>query len=392
VRLGIGGKVIAVLAGVAIIGYALDRYVGTDRVAAFFGLRLANPGLIAPGDFPAGASAPAGDVVALPPRPIRIALVPRGAIAPLLLAVGGVRTNHESLLFKGYGLDAEITLEPDIGSVRAALASGGEHGGADLGVLSTDGLAELKPLLRDAAPRTVALLGRSRGFEGIAAAPGIERVEDLKGKSIGVVRYETSRYFALWRLAQAGLDENAVRFVEFPTTADCARALRDGRVDAAAGVAAELTPAARDRGGKLVATTADAPYLCTTLLVARGDFSARYAEAVRRVVRSVFDALDAMGRDPVPAAQLLGTAAPFLGDPRVAISADVPARLSDNLAFFGLAGDSAVRYVELYASSAGVWSKLKEPADTFPPAESVDLTVLRAIARGSEDRKTSENR
>jgi ABC-type nitrate/sulfonate/bicarbonate transport system substrate-binding protein len=386
-RLGLGGKILAVLFGLAIIGYAVDRHFGTDRVTAALGIPFVRPGLVRPGDFPAGASAPAGDVVALPSRPLRIVAVPRGADAPLLLALGGLRTNRESFLFKGYGLDAEFTVAADQGAARDALALGGDHGGADIAVFSVDALAELRPQLRDAAPRAVALLGHSRGFDGIAATSGIDRSDDLGGKSIAVVRYEPSRYFALWRLAQSGLDEHSVRFVEVPTTTDAAAALRDGRVAAAAGITAQLALAAKERGGKILATTADAPHLCAIVLVARGDFASRYAEAVRRLVRAFFDEVDAVGKDPTAAAELLGTASPSLGDPRIAISADPPARLSENLAFFGASGDSPVRYAELYQSASSVWAKLKEPSDKFPPAESFDLTVLKAVARATDDRK-----
>ncbi len=386
-KLGLGGKILAVLTGLAIIVYAVDRYVGTDRLAAALGIPLERRGLLAPGDFPAGASAPAGDVVALPPRPIRIAAVPRGSEAALLLAVGGTRTTRDAPLYKGYGLDAEVIVAADEGAVRDALSLGGDRGGADLILVSVDALATLRPGLRDASPRAVALIGRSRGFDGLAAASGIDRVEDLKGRSLAVVRYEESRYFALWRLAQAGLDERQVRMVLVATSTDAARALRENRVDAAAGVVAELAPAAKERGGKVLATTADAPHLCASLLVARGDFAARYAEAVRRVVRAIFDAVDAIARDPLPAAELLGTVGPALGDPRVAIAIDAPARLADNLTFFGISGDAPVRYTELYQSATTVWAKLGEPADPLPPAESVDLTVLKAAARAMDERK-----
>ena len=153
-----------------------------------------------------------------------------------------------------------------------------------------------------------------------------------------------------------------------------------------------MTLAAKERGGKVLATTADAPYLCAMVLVARGDFAARYAEAVRRVVRAIFDEVDAVAKDPLQSAELLGTVGPSLGDPRAAIVADPPARLADNVSFFGIGGDTPVRYTELYQSAAGLWVKLKEPGDPFPPAESVDLTVIKAVVRAADERKAGEGR
>ena len=43
---------------------------------------------LAAGDFPAGVMAPVEDLVKVPLRPMVVGLVPRGAVAPLLVAAG----------------------------------------------------------------------------------------------------------------------------------------------------------------------------------------------------------------------------------------------------------------------------------------------------------------
>ena len=69
-----------------------------------------------------------------------------------------------------------------------------------------------------------------------------------------------------------------------------------------------MSMAARDRGGKVLATTADAPHLLATVLVARGDFAARYPDAVRRVLRGLLDAGQGVLKDPAAGARLWASA------------------------------------------------------------------------------------
>src|SRR5690606_10405997 len=110
-----------------------------------------------------------------------------------------------------------------------------------------------------------------------------------------------------------------VKWVELPGVLDAGQALREGKADAALGLLGDVSLAARDRSGVVLATTADAPHLVATVLVVRGEFAARYPDAVRRVVRGILDAGDAVRRDPTPAARLLGQVSPQLGDPTLAI-------------------------------------------------------------------------
>lgn len=391
-KLSAGGKILAVLAGLGIIAWALDRYVGFDRVVERFGLAPPQTGRLSTADFPAGAAAPVGDLAALPSRPVRIVGRPRGALLPLYAAVGGARTSRDAPLFRGYGLEAEFVAAADPDAVRAALEAGGERGGADLAALSVDALAALRPLPPDAAPRTVALLGKSRGHDALATGAGPHAVAGLAGRAVAAAPGTCARYFALWRLAQAGLTERSVRWVAVATESAAAQALGEGRAEVAAGYAGELALAAQRRGGKMLASTADAPHLCATVLAGRRDFVLRYPEAVRRILRAFFDAVEAAAKAPPPWLSLLPQVAPGLGDPHGALAADPPSSLADNLAFFGIAGDAPVRYDELYASAASLWAKLGERVDAPAAAETRDLEALRAVARAGDERAPADRR
>src|SRR5262249_59456690 len=94
------------------------------------------------------------------------------------------------------------------------------------------------------------------------------------------------------------------------------------------------------------------PLLIATVVVVRGEFSARYPDGVRRTVRGLLDAAAATLRDPAPAARFLGEVAPSLGDPREAVQAEPAATLRENLAFFGLSGPAPVTYDAPYPNAA----------------------------------------
>ncbi|WP_141328149.1 ABC transporter substrate-binding protein, partial [Myxococcus sp. AB025B] len=253
---------------------------------------------LSPGDFPAGVSAPVADVASVPLRPVLIGFTARGSAASLLVAAGGATTLDnpaappgaaQGVLKTAYALDARAVLFAREEELRQALAIGAENGGVDMGFLSVDRLASWAPGLRDAAPRTLLLVGRSRGQEALAAV-GVTDLASLRGKRVGVYPFSSTHYFALWVLARAGLRTTDVKWVDLPSTLDAGRALREGRADAVVGLWGDVELAARDRGGAVLATTADAPHLVATVLVARGDFAARYPDAVRRVLRGMLDA------------------------------------------------------------------------------------------------------
>jgi ABC-type nitrate/sulfonate/bicarbonate transport system substrate-binding protein len=130
----------------------------------------------------------------------------------------------------------------------------------------------------------------------------------------------------------------------------------------------------------VLATTADAPHLIATVLVARGDFAARYPDAIRRVLRGLLDATKALQKDALPGARLLGEVAPYLGDPRDALSAAPPANLRDNLAFFGLSGEAPVTYDELFHSAGLLFAKLGKSPPPPPSEDTRDLGALKYVA------------
>lgn len=333
------------------------------------------PPHLSAGDFPAGVSAPVDEVASVPLRTTLIGYVPRGSVAGLVWAAleGGTFKTAYALEVKAVPFQSEDAL-------RKALTRGGDHGGVDLAAMSVSQLALEARAVRDAAPRTVLLLGRSRGQDVLAAGKGFPTIAGLKGKRIGVEPRSTGSYFLLWALSRGGLSMHEVKLVELESASQAGQELAAGRIDAAAGFAGDLEPVVKQLGGSVLASTVDAPHLIATVLVARGDFAARYPDAIRRVLRGALDANLTVGKDSALAARALGEAAEWLGDPNDAVRLSQPATVRDNLAFFGLAGEAPVTYFELFSSASALGTRLWNNPPTLPPQETCDLGPLKYVS------------
>jgi len=336
-----------------------------------------HPPRLSAGDFPAGVMAPIDDVVMIPSRAMVVGLVPRGSAAPVLWAAGDAE--RVGLFRAGYALEVKVTCFEREEELRKALIRGGENGGVDLAVLPVSSVAMSASLLRDAAPRVVMLLGRSRGQE-VLVAKGLTRVQELSGKRIGVEDRSAAWYLLLWSLSRAGLSLRDVTLVPLDTAFSAGAALRAGKVDAVAGFVGDVDPVGNELGAYRLASTADAPHLLATVLVARGDFAARYPDAIRRFLRGALDASAQVSKDRTDAARVLGALAPQLGDPMEAIGAAPPATLAENLAFFGISDEAPVTYVELFNSAASLNQKLFGAPPAPTAEDTADLGALKYVA------------
>lgn len=332
---------------------------------------------LAAGDFPAGVMAPIDDLVKIPGRAMVVGIVPHGTEAPILWAAGD--SERVGLFRAGYAIDVRVTRFDREEELRKALISGGENGGVDLAVLPVSSVAMSASLLRNANPRVIMLVGRSRGQE-VLVGKGITRVQELVGKRIAVEDRSGPWYLLLWSLSRAGLSLRDVQLVPLDSAFTAGAALRDGKADAVAGLVGDVSPVAKEVGAQTLATTADAPHLLATVLVARGDFAARYPDAIRRFLRGALDANAQVLKDRSDAARVLGTLAPQLGDPMEAIALAPPATLKENLAFFSVSDEAPVTWRELFDSAASLNQKLFNAPPAPAAEDTADLGALKYVA------------
>jgi len=381
--LGPGGKLLLVLAGLAIIGLTLHHagYLRQlDPLLARLRHRPPPPKPLSLADFPPGAAAPSAGLSAMPSRPLKLAVPARAGAASLLWLAGGAGQHPDAPAQRAYALPLELRVGTDADAIRDALTQGPSRGGVDAALISVNELGMRWPGYRDAAPRAVALVARSQGSVALAAAAGTDAPKDLRGKKLALPRAGPGRYFGLFELARAGLGLGDVKLVPVDDSAAAAAALHTSRAEAAVGLVDDLTPAAQARAGKVLATSSDTPFLIDLVLVVRGDLLARYPEAVRRLVRGALDANTAVRTNTLEGARALSAAMNPSGDPVKAIASEPPATLKENLAFFGIEGDAPVHFDELYDSAANLSVRLGQIPSGLNPDEILDTGPLRAVA------------
>ncbi|HTJ38145.1 MAG TPA: ABC transporter substrate-binding protein [Dactylosporangium sp.] len=153
--------------------------------------------------------------------------------------------------------------------------------------------------------QTIVLLNdNSTGNDQIIAAPGIEKVADLKGKKVAAEQGTVDHYLLLLALEKAGLTEKDVTFTPLLTDA-AAAAFVAGQVDAV-GVFAPFTTTALGRAGsKAVATSKDFPGAIPDTLSFQSQYVADHPDQVQAVVQTWFDTVAWIKANPAEAVSIM---------------------------------------------------------------------------------------
>jgi NitT/TauT family transport system substrate-binding protein len=212
--------------------------------------------------------------------------------APLTLA-------KEAGIFKKHGLDVTIAKVPQA-SRHLALASG------DIQCAATTVETWIVWNAAGVATTQIFQLDVSHGADGIAAKPGIDKVSDLKGKTVAASAPGTSPYFLLaFVLAKNGMSMKDVTVVNMEP-GPAAQALLAGQNDAAVTYEPYLSSvrSAPDKG-KIIATTLDYPAVMDTF-GCNAAFLKENPEAAKALAASYYDALDMIKTDKDKSYEIMG--------------------------------------------------------------------------------------
>lgn len=142
-----------------------------------------------------------------------------------------------------------------------------------------------------AKERIVLVNDNSTGNDKIVVGPGIDKVEDLKGKSVGAEQGTVDHYLLLLGMQRAGLGPSDISFKPLETGA-AAAAFASGQLDAV-GVFAPFTTKALEReGAKALFTSADFPGAIPDHLVVSDSLATARAADVQKLVDVWFETLD----------------------------------------------------------------------------------------------------
>lgn len=220
--------------------------------------------------------------------------------APLSLA-------EKAGIFKKNGVDATIKFIPQKDR-HLAIASGDVQCAATTVETFIVWNANGVPIMQ------VVQLDKSYGADGMAVRKEINKITDLKGKTVAASAPGTAPYFTLaWMLKKNGLSVKDVKIVNLEPAA-AAQAFVTGQNDAAMTYEPYLSTV-RDKpeAGKIIATTLDYPMImdsfgCTPKFIKENP------KAVQAMVNSYFEALEMIKKEPAKSHDIMGSVVKQTGE------------------------------------------------------------------------------
>ncbi|MCI1190747.1 ABC transporter substrate-binding protein [Calidifontimicrobium sp. SYSU G02091] len=214
--------------------------------------------------------------------------------APLTLA-------KEAGLFKKHGLDVTIKKIPQKDR-HLAIASG------DVQCAATTVETWIVWNANGVATTQIFQLDKSYGADGMVVKPNIQKIADLKGKTVAASAPGTAPYFTLaWFLRENGLSLKDVNIVNLePQAAANAMIAGTGNLDAAMTYEPYLSAVrAKPEAGRIIATTLDYPMVMDTF-GCTPKFLADNPKAAQGLANGYFDALEMIKADPKKSFEIMG--------------------------------------------------------------------------------------
>lgn len=384
VRLNTGGKAALVAVALAILAVAAWQMIPKKTEAEGVKPEFAKMGTNGGGEQPVANSGESTPGIG---RPIRVAIVTWGGYSGGIMANNGFAANKDSTFWKEYGIEVELKVIDDYPASRAAFRSGGDAGGVDIMWATVDSFALEYDTLKDLNPVTIMQYDWSRGGDAVAVSSEVKEVGDLKGKRIAVAEGTPSHYFALYMLSQADLSTTDVNWVFTDSAIEAAQLFKQGKVDAAVSWSPDVYQAAEARkGGHILASTKEATALIADIFVARGDFAKKHPDLVAKFVLGWLEGVDQVNKNPDPVYPLLvkGFEGIGLEDAKGMLQDVKLPSYSENLAFFEVSGDQLRGYTDIFTEAQNLWRSLGKTSGRTNPADTVDVSFLKAIQAEAE--------
>ena len=226
--------------------------------------------------------------------PVAIAISGWTGFAPLTLA-------KEAGIFKKNGLDVSIKKIPQKDR-HLAIASG------DVQCAATTVETWVVWNANGVATTQIFQLDKSYGADGMVVRNSINKIADLKGKTVAASAPGTAPYFTLaWFLKKNGLSVKDVKVVTLePQAAANAFVANAGDLDAAMTYEPYLsTVRAKPEAGKIIATTLDYPMVMDTF-GCTPKFLKDNPKAAKALADSYFETVDMIKREPKKSFEIMG--------------------------------------------------------------------------------------
>ncbi len=214
--------------------------------------------------------------------------------APLTLA-------KEAGIYKKLGLDVTLKKIPQKDR-HLAIASG------DVQCAATTVETWIVWNANGVATTQIFQLDKSYGADGMVVKPEIQKIADLRGKTVAASAPGTAPYFTLaWMLKKNGLSLKDVKIVNLePQAAANAMIAGNAGIDAAMTYEPYLSAVrAKPEAGKIIATTLDYPMVMDTF-GCTPKFLAENPKAAQALTDGYFQALEMIKNDPKKSFEIMG--------------------------------------------------------------------------------------
>jgi NitT/TauT family transport system substrate-binding protein len=195
-------------------------------------------------------------------------------------AQSGMFMAHQEGLFKKHGLDVELIHIPSSSRAIQAILAG------EIAISFMDGSNATQANLKGANLALIAA-GTNRQVFSLMAKPEFKRIEDLKGKRIGITRVGSSTHTsALYALSSAGLKVSDYQLLPLVQVPNIFTALAAGQIDA--GIMSPPTNARAKKGGfvELMNIAKEGPEFVSVAVGTSRGYIKGNEDIVRRVVRA----------------------------------------------------------------------------------------------------------
>ena len=383
VRIQKGGWLLIFLIGLALVGYALNRY-GIVKLPF--------------GNSPnSRAAAPAGGAGAVDPsRPLDVSTTSSGPVdvrvrvniwvgcAAGLVANGGLDTAPGSI-FANKNLNVSFKIIDDWTEGAAALATDN----VDVMLTTADVWAKDFNQLQEKGvhARAFYMVDWSRGADGVIGAQGIRSIEDLAGKTVAFAPY-TPSHFLLWNgLKSSGLsttqrNEIFAKAVHTKDGIEPATLFAQQKVDAAVAWDPDMSDAvAKRQGATKIYDTRIANRLIADVLVVSDKFASRNPDAVLKLTQGWLEGVELIHSQPARAYTLIGTIKDFNIPEDLAKTMLDGVRLADyadNVSFFGAPGSKS-DYSNIFGMAQDMYREERLIRHTADAEGSVDRRYVAAL-------------
>lgn len=292
---------------------------------------------------------------------IKVGVVTWGGYAGGQYYNEGFKANKNSRFYKDYGFQVEFKILDDFEASRAAF----KNDDVNLLWATVDAFPTEAGALRAYDPVVVFQADWSRGGDAIVARRGINKVSDLRGKSIAVAELTPSHSFLIWLLEAGGMSSKDVDIKFQASAIDAAEVFKSGSVDAAVVWSPDDEACIKAvRGSRVLESSRSASNIIADIFMAKKSWVENNQTKVRQLYEGWMKGaseINASDGNKRKAAKIL--AENFAGftedDTYKAINNVRLTTHGDNLNFFGLNSDyDGVTGNSLYSRMAQVYKDL----------------------------------